>query len=101
MGILQTGPGCPTFDTRDPAGRELIVAADLSASHKAGRTEAVRVSKQAGRFVLADHATEMAADVATGPGERDGSRSDCWGSLDRQVRGECRSRGCERYNYGG
>src|ERR1035438_3125328 len=98
MGILQAGPGCPTFDTRDPAGRKLIVASDLSASHKAGRTEADRVSKYAGRLVFADHAAEMAADVATGPGERDGSRSD-WGGLDRQVGGECRSRGGERRNY--
>jgi hypothetical protein len=62
MAIFQAGPSCPTFDTCDPAGRELIVATDLSSADEAGRTEAVRVSEQAGRPVLADDAADMAAE---------------------------------------
>jgi len=51
---------------------ELIVAADLSAAHEAGRAETARISKQAGRSIFADCAADMAADVAAGPGKRSG-----------------------------
>jgi hypothetical protein len=36
MGIFQASPSSLTFDSDDPAGRELIVAANLSASYESG-----------------------------------------------------------------
>jgi len=63
MGVFQAAPGCTAFDTRDPAGRELIVAADLSAANESGRTEADRVSEHVRRPVLADDAADVAEPV--------------------------------------
>jgi hypothetical protein len=60
--VFQAALGRPTFDARNPSGRELVIAADLSATHKADRTETPPVV----RPVLTDYATDMAADVTAG-----------------------------------
>ena len=74
MSVFKAAPSSPTFDTRNPAGRELIVAADLSAARETSRTEVECYSRR----VLAEDAAEMAADVTAGPVIwRDGR---CWGS---------------------
>ena len=71
-------------------GRELIIAADLSASQKAGRTEVRRTLGRARRSILADDSTDTTAGVATRPGKCGrGHRG-----LDREICGKCRSTAC-------
>src|ERR1700722_14713061 len=67
MAVSQVGPGCPAFDTRNPAGRELIIATNLSARLETSGAETSRVSEFARCPVLADPATDMAPEVAAGP----------------------------------
>jgi hypothetical protein len=98
MAAFQADPVCPTFDTRDPAGRVLIIAADLSTAREPGRTQADRPSERAGRLVLADCASEVAADVAIGPREQDGIGS-CYRCPDRQVGGRPCARKSDNRKY--
>src|SRR4051812_47937485 len=92
MDTFQAAPVRPALKAGDPAARELIVAANLSASREPGRTEGSRAARHGGRRpVLADRGADVAADVAAGPGERIGSGENRYRRAGRQVGGKRRA----------
>jgi hypothetical protein len=69
LAVFQAGAGYPAFKASNPAGGELIVTADLSASDEGRRVVVDRLSEIVGLLVLAGDATDMDSHVAAGPGE--------------------------------